>query len=90
VSKLWPVFGFALAAGCNPPGEKTTDLTAGYELIKHDGVRQVIRSDGNITVDDVANARVDRGLITGTLENGAGFELEPQSGKVRMSSGETR
>jgi hypothetical protein len=84
------IAGVALLGGCEPPGQKTTDLTGGYQLIKHDGLRQVIRGDGNITVDHVADARVDGPVIRATVENGTVVEVDSRSGDVRTISGEAQ
>ncbi len=88
MSYSWLLVGLLLIGGCEPPGERTTNLTADYQLIKHEGLRQIIRSDGNIAVENVAEARVQGAMIRATVENGAAVEVDTRSGEVRTISGE--
>jgi hypothetical protein len=88
LTRLWPVIALAMIAGCNPPGERSKQLSGGYEWLKHDGESQLIRADGNITLDHVEQARAEGAMIKATVENGAAFEVDTRTGQVRTISGE--
>ena len=88
MKKTAPLWAMGAVAACNPPGESTRELTGGYEWIKHDGESQVIRADGNITLEHVENASAEGAIIKATVENGAAFELDTRTGELRQKSGD--
>ena len=77
-------------AGCDPPGQSTRELTGGYEWRKHDGESQIVRADGNITLEHVEDARAEGAMIHATVENGAALTVDSRTGEVRRISGETQ